>query len=594
MNEILTRNDVPDSRKWCVEDILNETELDSYFAEIRAGFAEIAAFKNKLTTDNAIECLLTMSKISYKLTKLYVYIFLKSDEDKSDTKYQELNDKATMLAVEFGEVTSFISPSLAAFKKEDLIAMRDSAKYDYFSMYIDNIIRNKKHLLSQKEEALLSQVDSFAGDFQSVFGMFDNVDIKLGEVELNGEKLKLSHGMYSVLLQNPDEKVRKQAYETYYDAYISYINTIAANYAGNVKQTYFKAKARKFKSCLEAALYGENIPVKVYDNLLKTVKKYTPLMHKYMALRKKALHLKEMHMYDIYMPIVKDRDTLTDYDSAYELVCEALRPLGEDYGKVLREAKDNRWIDVDETQNKRSGAYSAGVYGVHPYVLLNHRGTMHDVFTIAHEMGHAMHSYYSNNAQCFEKADYVIFVAEIASTVNEVLMIKHMLKTAEGEDRIYLLSYYVDMIRTTLFRQTMFAEFEKFAHGVIESGEALSAEKMTEYYRELNRQYYGKSVISDERIGYEWARIPHFYNDFYVYKYATGITCAINIANRILQDESFVAKYKMFLSSGGSMYPMEILSLVDLDLTKKEPFECAMKEFGEALAELTTLIKARK
>ncbi len=594
MNEILTRKDVPDNRKWRVEDILKESELDSYFTEIRAGFAEIAAFRNKLTPDNAAECLLTMSKISYKLTKLYVFIFLKSDEDKSVTRYQELCEKVSMLAVEYGEVTSFVSPTLASFKKEQLVAMRDSEKYNYFSMYLDDLIRTKKHLLSQKEEALLSQVNSFAGDFKTVFGMFDNVDVNLGEIEIDGEKLKLTHGLYSVLMQNPDGEIRRQAYETYYNGFISYINTIAANYAGNVKQNYFKAKARKYKSCLEAALYGENIPVKVYDNLLKTVKKYTPLMHKYMALRKRALKLKEMHMYDVYMPIVKDRDTLTDYDEAYEIVCEALKPLGEEYGKVLRSAKSEGWIDVEETANKRSGAYSWSAYGTHPYVLLNHKGTIHDVFTIAHEMGHAMHSYYSNKAQCYEKADYVIFVAEIASTVNEVLLIKHLLKTAEGEDRIYLLSYYVDMIRTTLFRQTMFAEFEKFSHGVIESGEALSAEKMTEFYRNLNRQYYGDSVISDKCIGYEWARIPHFYTDFYVYKYATGITCAINIAAAILKDNKFVDKYKMFLSSGSSMYPMEILSLVDLDLTTKVPYENAMKDFGEALAELTALIKARK
>ncbi len=594
MNEILTRKDVPDNRKWHVEDILKESELDSYFTEVRAGFAEITAFKNKLTPDNAIECLLTISKISYKLNRLYVFIFLKSDEDKSVTKYQELCEKVAMLLVEYEEVTSFVSPTLASFKKEQLIAMRNSEKYSYFSMYIDEIIRSKKHLLSQKEEALLLQVNSFAGDFKTVFGMFNNVDVNLGEIELDGEKVKLTHGLYSVLMQNPDAEIRRQAYETYYNGFISYINTIAANYAGNVKQNYFKAKARKYKSCLEAALYEENIPVKVYDNLLKTVRKYTPLMHKYMALRKKALKLKEMHMYDVYMPIVKDRDTLTDYDEAYEIVCEALKPLGEEYGKVLRSAKTEGWIDVEETAGKRSGAYSWGTYGTHPFVLLNHKGTIHDVFTIAHEMGHAMHSYYSNKTQCYEKADYVIFVAEIASTVNEVLLIKHLLKTAEGEDRIYLLSYYVDMIRTTLFRQTMFAEFEKFSHGVIESGEALSAEKMTEYYRNLNKQYYGDAVISDKCIGYEWARIPHFYTDFYVYKYATGITCAINIANAILKDNKFVDKYKMFLSSGSSIYPMEILSLVDLDLTTKVPYENAMKDFGEALTELTALIKARK
>ncbi len=591
MAEILKRCDVPQTRKWRVEDILTEEEINGYFEDVKAGFAEIAAYKGKLTTDNAIECLLVMSKISYKLTKLYVYLHLKSDEDKSNPKYQELCEKASMLSVAYGETVSFISPTLASFKRDELIKMRDSGKYSYFNMYLDEIIRNKKHLLGAKEEAVLSKVGSFSGDFNTIFSMFDNVDVQLGTINVNGEDVKLTHGMYSVLMQNPDKSVREAAYNSLYDGYISYINTIAANYAGNVKQDWFWASVRKYKSCLESALYGENIPVKVYDNLIAVVKKYTPLMHEYMALRKKALNLEEMHMYDVYMPIVKDMDKLTDYDTAYDLVCEALKPLGEDYIKTLREAKEGGWIDVEETQNKRSGAYSWAVYGTHPFVLLNHKGTTHDVFTVAHEMGHAMHSYYSNNAQCYEKADYVIFVAEIASTVNEVLLIKHLLKTAKGEERKYLLSYYIDMIRTTLFRQTMFAEFEKFSHGVIESGEPLSAEKMTAYYSQLNNSYYGDAVITDEKIGYEWARIPHFYRDFYVYKYATGITCAINIANDLLSKDGFVEKYKTFLSAGSSMYPMEILALVDLDLTKRAPYERAMKEFGQVLNELKKFIK---
>lgn len=591
MSGLLKRSEVPAQRKWRVEDIMSEADISAYFDDIRAGFKEIVSYKNKLNTENAIECLLVMSKIAYKLNKVYVFLHLKGDEDKSDAKYQELCEKVSMLNVEFSESTSFISPALAAFKNADLVRMRDSESYGYFNMYIDSVIRNKKHLLGAKEEALLSKVGSFSDDFHTVFSMFDNVDVKLGEVEVDGEKVALTHGTYSVLMQHDDKNVRKAAYNALYDAYISYINTIAANYAGNVKQDYFWTKARKFKTCLERALYGENIPVKVYDNLLAVVKKYTPLMHKYMSLRKKALKLDVMDMCDIYMPIVKEQNKLTDFDAAYELVCQALAPLGEEYGEVLKQAKENRWIDVEETVNKRSGAYSWGVYGTHPYVLLNHKGTTHDVFTIAHEMGHAMHSYYSNKNQCFEKADYVIFVAEIASTVNEVLLIKYLLKTAVGQERIYLLSYYIDMIRTTLFRQTMFAEFEKFSHGVIESGEPLSAEKMTTFYRELNKTYYGDDVVSDDRIGYEWARIPHFYRDFYVYKYATGITCAINIADAILKNPSFVEKYKMFLSSGSSIYPMEILSLVDMDLTKKTSFETAMKEFSLTLKELEKLIK---
>lgn len=589
MADVLKRSDVPAERKWRVDDIMKQEEVEAYFDDIKAGFKEISVFKNKLTPENAIECLLVMSKISYKMSKVYVYLHLKGDEDKSNPKYQELCEKSAMLHSAYSEATSFISPSLAAFKKDDLIKMRDSESYGYFNTYIDSVIRNKKHLLGTKEEAVLSKVGSFSEDFDTIFSMFNNVDAKFGTVKVDGKEIPLTHGSYSVFLQNPSKTVRESAYNSMYDAYISYINTISANYAGNVKQNWFWASVRKFRSCLESALYSENIPVKVYNNLIGVVKKYTPLMHKYMALRKKALKLDEMHMYDVYMPIVKNMDKTIDYDAAYDIVCEALSPLGEDYVSMLKEAKKGGWIDVEETANKRSGAYSWGVYGTHPYVLLNYKGKTNDIFTIAHEMGHAMHSYYSNKSQCYEKASYVIFVAEIASTVNEVLLIKHLLKTAKGEERKYLLSYYIDTIRTTLFRQTMFAEFEKFAHGVIEEGEPLSAEKMTEYYRELNRQYYGDAVVTDEKIGYEWARIPHFYTDFYVYKYATGITCAINIADGVLNKPGFVDKYKTFLSSGSSMYPMDILALVDLDLTKKEPFEKAMKEFGDILNELRKL-----
>lgn len=584
--EILNRESIDIAYKWKVEDIMREEDIPSFFEDIKAGFAEISSFKGKLNPENCIECFLVQSKISYKLEKLYVFVHLKSDEDKSVTQYTELLDRVTMLSVEFSTVCSFISPTVANFRKEELIKMRDSEKYSYFSMYIDSLIRNKKRLLSPKEEAILANVSSFSDEFDNIFGMFDNIDVNLSEIEVDGKKQKLSHGLFSVMLQNSNQEVRKKAYDAVYNGYISMINTIAANYSANVKQDYFWTRMRKYKSCLDKALSGKVIPVSVYNNLISVVKKYTPILHEYVALRKKALNLSEMYMYDMYVPIVKDRDKLTDYETAYKLVTDALKPLGEEYVKTLLEAKDNGWIDVFETKNKRSGAYSFGVYGTHPYVLLNHRGTTHDIFTIAHEMGHAMHSYYSNNAQCYEKAGYVIFVAEIASTVNEVLLIKHLLKTAVGEERKYLLSYYIDMIRTTLFRQTMFAEFEKFAHETIENNDALSAEKMTEYYGRLNKEYYGESVITDNNIAHEWARIPHFYRDFYVYQYATGITCAINIANMILNDSSAVGNYKKFLSAGGSKYPMDILNLVGLDLTKKEPFEVAMKEFSATLKEL--------
>ena len=589
MQKIVDRKDVPKERIWSVEDILDENDLGKYFKDIEEGCKDIEQFKASLSKDNALECLLMRSNVGYKLEKAYVYINLKSDEDKSNAKYLELSEKIDYLAVAFSSACSFIEPTLASFKKSDLIAMRDSEKYSYFSMYIDSIIRTKQHLLSAKEEELLSKTYSFAGDFRTIFSMFDNVDADFGEIELDGEKQKLTHGLFSVCLQNKDVAVRKEAYEKVYAGYKKMLNTIAATYAGNVKKDCFYAKARKFSSCLESALYGENIPQKVYDNLIEVVNKYNKNMHEYVAYRKRKLHLKEMYMYDMYVPIAENSLSDVAYDDAYEIVLKALAPLGDDYIEMLKKAKIERWLDVEETPNKRSGAYSWAEYGTHPFVLLNHRGTMHDVFTIAHEMGHAMHSYYSNSAQCYEKAEYCIFLAEIASTVNEVLLIKYLLKTAQGEERKYLLSYYIDMIRTTLFRQTMFSEFEKYVHETVEKGEPLGLEKMNAYYRDLNVKYYGNAVVTDENISFEWARIPHFYRSFYVYKYSTGIICAINIADRILENPDFVGKYKKFLQSGGSKYPMEILDIVDIDLTKKAPFIVAMKEFKDVLAELKKL-----
>jgi oligoendopeptidase F len=592
--DVLTRDKVSNERKWTLNDILDEENIKEIFNKVREAIPQFNIYKKNLNKENAIECLSYLSELDLLAEKVYTFSNMKSDENKSLAKYQELSDQAMQLCVELSSATSFISPMISSFKMADLKEMINDSRYANFTRYIENIIRYKKHILSAKEEQLLSGMETFSDDFKNVFSMFDNVDVNMGSIIVRDEKIKLTHGTYSLMLRDNDQEVRKQAFESVYDGYKSMLNTISAAYSGNVKKTCFYAKTRKYKSSLDMALSGNNIPYKVYDNLLKSVKNYTPLMHKYIKLRKKALGLKEMHMYDMYVPIVKDIDKLTDYDKAYQIVLDGLAPLGEEYKNLLLSAKKDGWIDVEETESKRSGAYSWGVYGTHPYVLLNHKGTIHDIFTIAHELGHAIHSYYSNSNQCFEKAGYTIFVAEIASTVNEVLLIKYLLKEAKGDEKIFLLSYYIDMIRTTLFRQTMFAEFEKFAHEEVEKGEPLSAEKMTKFYYELNAEYYGNSVVNDEKIGYEWARIPHFYTDFYVYKYATGITCAINIANMILEDGENVVKYKQFLSKGGSMDSLDIIKIMGIDLTKREPFTVAMKEFSNSLNELSKLIGSKK
>ncbi len=593
MNETKKRSNVRPEYIWRLEDIISDAgEFDKLFDFCKQKISKIPKFKGTLNKHTAIECLKADEQLSYGIEKLYVYSHMKCDENTADNKRIELSEKVRMLAVEASAATSFITPELAKLKTSELKEMMSSEAYKDYDFYLKNILRNKKHLLSDKEENLLSKIAMFGGGYKNIFQVFDNADLTFEDVEVDGKPVKMSHGVYSLLLQNPNQGVRKAAFDSLYKQYKAFTNTLAANYSGNVNKNVFYSRVRKFSSCLEQALFSEAVNPKVYENLISCVNEYTPVLHRYVALRKRVLGLEENHMYDMYVPIVKDIEKTYDYEQAYKIVLQALLPLGEKYAELLENAKTQGWIDVEETENKRSGAYSWGVYGVHPYVLLNHKGTTHDMFTIAHEMGHAIHSYFSNSSQPYAKAGYEIFVAEIASTVNEVLLIKHLLKTARGNTRKYLLSYFLDMFRTTLFRQTMFAQFEKFAHESVEKGQPLTSDNMSEYYYELNKKYYGDGVIHDDYIRYEWSRIPHFYNAFYVYKYATGLTCAINIAKGILSGkEGFVDKYMDFLKAGGSDYPLNILKKVGIDLSSKKAYDIAMREFSKTLEALERMCK---
>lgn len=586
------REDIPQNLKWRLEDIIENTEeFEEIFKKCRAKTKNLEKYKNNLTSHTVIDCLKLEEEISRDLEKIYVFAHMKSDENTADNYYIEQAERVKMLAVEISAVGSFISPEIAKFPITILEAMISDEKYSDYNMYLKNIIRNKEHLLSTKEESILSNISFFSTGFKTIFQLFNNADIKFDDVEVETQNLPLTHGTYTLLLQNKNQTVRKKAFENMYKPYRDNTNTLAANYNGNVSKNVFYSRVRKFNSSLDAALHGEAIKPQVYENLINSVEKHTPTLHKYIALRKKILNLEENHMYDIYVPIVQEVDKSYSYNQAYEIVYESLKVLGDEYAATLLDAKLSRWIDVEETKNKRSGAYSWGVYGVHPYVLLNHNGTLNSVFTIAHEMGHAMHSHYANSNQPYSKAGYSIFVAEIASTVNEVLLVKYLLQTAEGDMRKYLLSYYLDMFRTTLFRQTMFAEFEKFAHNSVENGVPLSSNRLSDFYYKLNKKYYGESVIHDEMIRYEWSRIPHFYNAFYVYKYATGLTCSVNIANKILEGKNYQDKYLEFLKAGGSDYPLEILKKADIDLMSQKAYDIAMKDFTDTLDWLERMCK---
>ena len=589
------RSDIPEKYKWNLGDIFaTPADWEKAFVELSEEYPKLAQYKGQLSNrDKLLEFLKLSDQVDLKLEKLYGYAHMDYDTDLQDPERQSRYSRIHGLLIKYSEALAFVSPEISSLPDQqlkDLIADPDFADYD---VQLSNLLNGKAHILSQAEEKLLAGVGAFSGQFHEVFNRLDSGDIKFEQITVDGKKVQLGHGTYSMLLQHKDQKVRKKAFTTYYKAYIEKINTLAGLYEGSVKNDCFSAKARNFGSAMERALFYEQVDKKVYDNLIKCMHSTFKPLHRYIALRKRIMGVKTLNMFDLYVPMFENVDISCEYEEACELVKKGLAPLGKDYLDVVEEAFNNRWIDVCETPTKRSGAYSSGVSGVHPYMLLNYQKTTHDIFTIAHEMGHSMHTYYSSKTQPFAKEGYKIFVAEVASTCNEVLLLKYLLATEKDANvKKYLLSYYLDMLRTTMYRQAMFAEFEQISHALVESGQPLTADTMCAKYLELNKMYYGRSVKHNDEIKYEWARIPHFYRAFYVYKYATGIISAVCIAEKILKEGApAVANYKKFLSLGGSMDPVSELKVAGVDLTSKEPFDIVAKSFEDTLAELESLCK---
>ena len=584
------RSEVEKKYQWNLADIFETTEkFNDEFEYLQKNINTLEKYKGKLGDSKVLlEAFNLESELSERLERVYVYAYLMRDQDTTDSVNNARATKTDILLTKFSTITSYILPELTSESDEYLEGLTSDENFAKYKVTLKEILRTKKHILSEKEERILSKAGAFTGDFEETFIMFDNADIKFKSyLDQDKNRVKLSHGLYSLALQLSSQNDRKKAFNSMFNAYKDMINTIATNYAGNVKKDWFYADVRGFKSSMEKATFYENVSPKVYKALVKNVSDNFDVMHDYVAYRKKALGLDVLNMYDMYVPIVEGADIKLTYEESVSLVKEALKPLGKEYADILNTAFSSGWIDVVENKGKKSGAYSWGAYGVHPYVLLNYQQTTHDVFTIAHELGHAIHSYYSSSNQPYEDAGYVIFVAEIASTVNEVLLIKHLLNTTTDKKiRKYLLSYYMDMFRTTVFRQTMFAEFELKAHEMVEKDIPLNAENLSKEYYKLNKRYYGKAVKHNSLIKYEWARIPHFYTAFYVYKYATGLISAVNIASRILEDEKNVEGYKNFLKAGCSMPPLDILKLAGVDLETSEPYEVAFKEFRDTLKEL--------
>ncbi len=578
--------------EWAIEDIYNsdlEFEEEILMVEDQIDFS---SYKGKLKDKKYfLECQKKLEKVSRVLEKLSVYAMMKHDIDTADAEADAMVSKTTSLCVKLAEKCAFIVPELIGLDESVLTSYINDKELSEYDYYLKGLLKEKAHVLSEKEESILANLGDVFSCFKDIFTKLDNADLPLETIDHNGEKIELTHGTYGVILHGEDRELRKKAFESYYNSYKSLINVISATYTGNVKKNVFTCKMRGYKSVLDRALLNEDVDKKVYEKLIQNVESALPTLHDYIKTKKELLGYEDMCMYDIYAPTVENAEIKLEYEQAFDLVVKGLFPLGEDYKGLLEKARKERWISVYETKNKRSGAYSVAVYDTHPYVLLNYQKTTHDVFTIAHELGHSMHSYFSNKSQPYAKADYKIFVAEVASTVNEVLLIKYMLKNASDKSvKKYLLSYLMDMIRTTIFRQTQFSEFEEFSHSQVEKGIPLTKESMCDKYFELNKKYYGDDIIHNQEIKYEWARIPHFYRAFYVYKYASGLISALAIADRILTEgDSAVTDYFAFLSSGGSDSPVELLKIAGVNLLEDKPYEGAFRIFKDALAEFKSL-----
>jgi len=586
------RSEVDVKDTWKLEDMVpGDSQWEKLFEEASLEVKQYADFRGKLaeSPDSLYQCLKFDDEMSRKIELLYVYARMRSDQDTAQQGYQDMFARAQSLSYKASEYSSFIVPEILSIPEETLDDfMKADNGISHFRRALEMILDKRRHTLSGEMEELLAQSYDATQGASQIFTMFNNADVKFPVITgENGEGIQITHGNYISLMENKDRRIRKDAFEGLYSVYAQYSNTLAAAFSSNVKQAVFYAKAKKYESSRQYYLAENEVPELVYDNLVQAVRKNLPKLHRYTALRKKRLGVDELHMYDLYVPMVSEVDRHYTYEEAKAIVKEGLAPLGEEYLSVLQEGFDNRWIDVYENEGKRSGAYSWGTYGSHPYVLLNFHGTLNDVFTLAHEMGHSIHSWYSDKNQPFTYAGYKIFVAEVASTCNEALLIRHLLgKTEDKKEKAYLLNHFLESFRGTLFRQTMFAEFENMAHKKGAAGESLTAQNLCREYHQLNEDYFGGEMTVDPQIDYEWERIPHFYTPFYVYQYATGFSAAVAISSRIMKGESGALEgYKKFLSGGCSMTPIDLLKLCGVDMSTTKPVDEALNFFGELLKE---------
>lgn len=596
--ELLERKDIPKEYKWDLESMYESNELwEEDFNKVKELADEIVKYKDKVVenSETLYEVLTKRDEIMRLASNVFAYSHMRLDEDSRNSTYQALNDRAMNLYVLVDEKTSFIVPEILKLTEEELKNFfKEKEELKLYKQFLENILRRKDHVLSPGEEALIAQTGEIRNASSNTFSMLNNADLKFPVIkDEKGEEIEITHGNFIPLLESENREVRKNAYEGLYSRYKEFQNTFVSTLSGCIKGNIFNAKVRNYNSSLEAALDENNIPISVYDNLIASVHENLDAMHKYVDIRKKALEVDELRFYDVYTPIVKDVNIKIPYEEAQNIVLTGLEPLGEEYLEVVREGFNSRWIDVYENRGKRSGAYSSGSYDSKPFILLNYHETLDNVFTIAHEMGHSVHSYFTRKNQPFVYGGYSIFVAEVASTLNEAILIDYLLDNVKDQnEKLYLINHFLEQFKGTVYRQTMFAEFERDIYEYVEKGGALTAEYLNETYKELNRKYYGPNIIVDDEIGMEWARIPHFYFNYYVYQYATGFSAAIALSQKILnKEEGSLDRYLDFLKSGSSDYPINVLKKAGVDMTEKEPVNNALKLFSELVDEMEKLLQ---
>ena len=588
----MERSTIENKFKWTIDEMYpNEESIEKDIQKVKELIEEVKRYKGILadSEENIFKALNISEEASRILQNLYVYTHMKSHEDTRINKNQSNATKTDMLSTELSMATSYMVPEIIAMDNEKLENYLKTEKLSHYKKYVDDILRLKPHTLNEREEELLASVADLSGVPENVYDMLSFADLQFPEIEdENGEKVRVTHSNFSLFLKSKDARVRKDAFEAMYGIYGQYKNTFASTLYGGIKSEIFYAKTRKYESALQGSLFQDNVSVNVYNNLIDAVHENLDTLNDYIDLKKKFLGLDKINMYDLYVPLTENFDMEISYEKAQKIILEALKPLGEEYLENVKKAFAEGWIDVYGNEGKQGGAYSWGSYDSKSYILMSYKDDLNSLFTLIHEMGHSMHSFYSKNNQPYLYSGYKIFVAEVASTLNELLLINYLLKNAESkEERVYLLNYYLEQFRTTVYRQTMFAEFEKICHGKVEEGEPLTAEDFNNIYYDLNKKYYGESCDVNEEIALEWARIPHFYSNFYVYKYATGFSAASALSKQILEEgESAVSRYKEFLKSGGSEFPLDQLRKAGVDMEKKESVDEALHVFKDLVKQL--------